>query len=212
TIVLIGILATFIVSKFLSKTILKGKPSSFILELPPYRKPQILKTLVRSFKDKTVFVLWRAVIVAIPAGLIIWLMANIDINGLPVLIHMTSFLDPFAKLMGIDGHILTAFILGFPANEIVIPIIIMSYTQGGVLTEFSTLAELSNLLTLNGWTIFTGISVLIFTLFHFPCATTCLTIKKETVSFKWTIIAFILPTIMGIGLCMGFTAIVNILF
>ena len=211
-IVLAGIIATFIVSKFLSKTFLRGQPSSFILELPPYRKPQILRTLVRSFKDKTIFVLLRAIIVAMPAGLIIWLMANININGLSLLAHMAMFLDPFAKLMGLDGYIFTAFFLSFPANEILLPIVIMSYTNGGVLTEFSTLPELSNLLVSNGWTIFTGISVLIFTLFHFPCATTCLTIKKETASFKWTILAFLLPTIIGIGLCMGFTAIVNILF
>jgi len=209
-IVLAGIIATFIVSKFLSKTILKGKSSSFILELPPYRKPQILKTLVRSFSDRTIFVLVRAVIVAMPAGLFIWLMANININGLPILTHTANFLDPFAKLMGLDGYILTAFFLSFPANEIMLPIAIMSYTQGGVLTEFSTLSDLSNLLSLNGWTIFTGISVLIFTLFHFPCATTLLTIKKETRSFKWTLLAFILPTILGVALCMGFTAIVNI--
>ena len=208
--ILSGIAATFFISKLLSKTILKGMPSSFALELPPYRKPQFFKIIIRSFKDRTFVILKRAVIVAAPAGIVIWILANVTAADLPVLIHIAAFLDPLAKLMGLDGYILTAFVLGFPANEIVMPIIIMSYTSSGILTEFSSLTELGALLSANGWTIFTGISMLIFTLFHFPCATTCFTINRETGKFKWTALAFILPTLLGIILCIIFSQTVNL--
>ena len=200
-VILLGIIMTFIVSKILSKTILKGFSSSFILELPPYRRPQIGKTIVRSMFDRTLFVLGRAISVAAPAGLVIWLMANININGLSLLSHCSNLLDPFGELIGLDGVILMAFILGFPANEIVVPIMIMGYMSTNNLTEFNNLVELKNLLINNGWTWITALCFMLFSLFHFPCSTTILTIKKETNSLKWTFISFILPTLIGIILC-----------
>ena len=201
TVILLGILMTFFVSNLLSKTVLKGKPSSFILELPPYRKPQIWKVIVRSIFDRTLFVLGRAVVVAIPAGLIIWVLANVNVGGVSLLIHCTQILNPFAKLLGLDGVILMAFILGFPANEIVIPIILMTYMATGQIIEMNDLAELKMILIDNGWTISTAICTMIFSLMHWPCSTTCLTIKKETGSWKWTLLAIIIPTTIGMGLC-----------
>ncbi len=210
-IILLGILMTFLVSKILSKTILKGIPSSFTLELPPYRKPQIGKVIIRSIFDRTLFVLGRAIAVAAPAGLIIWLMANIKIQDMSILIYFTRFLDPFAKLIGLDGVILAAFILGFPANEIVFPIIIMTYLSKGTILEMDNLLNLKQLLLSNGWTIFTAINVMLFSLFHWPCSTTCLTIKKETRSLKWTLISFITPTITGVIVCFIFNTIVKLI-
>lgn len=200
-VILTGVGMTFIVSKILSKTVLKGIPSSFTLELPPYRKPQIGKVIIRSIFDRTLLVLGRAVLVAAPAGLIIWLMANISIGDLSLLAHCSNFLDPFAQLIGLDGVILMAFILGFPANEIVVPIMIMGYMASSNITEFDNLIELKNLLVNNGWTWITAICVMLFSLLHFPCSTTCLTIKKETGSLKWTIFSFLLPTVIGIIVC-----------
>ncbi|MEG0229209.1 MAG: nucleoside recognition domain-containing protein, partial [Oscillospiraceae bacterium] len=200
-VIICGILMTFLISKFLSKTFLKGVPSSFTLELPPYRAPQIGKVIVRSIFDRTLFVLARAVCIAAPAGLIIWLCANVFIGDVSILNHLSSFFDPFAKLMGLDGVILLAFILGFPANEIVVPIIIMAYLSTGSIMEFDNIWQLKELLLSNGWTITTAICLITFSLFHFPCSTTILTIKKETKSIKWTIFSFILPTIIGITIC-----------
>ncbi len=150
--IIIGVFMTFLTSKFLSKTVLKGMPSSFILELPPYRRPQIGKVIIRSIFDRTLFVLGRAVLVAAPAGLLIWLMSNIFVGEMSILSYCSNFLDPFARLIGMDGIILMAFILGFPANEIVMPIIIMSYLCTGTLTNFESLEELHLLLVNNGWT------------------------------------------------------------
>ncbi len=209
-VIIFGIFMTFIISKILSKTILKGVPSSFTLELPPYRKPQVIKVIVRSVLDRTIFVLGRAVSIAIPAGLVIWLMANVKFNSISVLSYTSNFLDPFASLLGMDGVILLAFILGFPANEIVMPIIIMSYMATGNLTDFSNLTELKTLLVDNGWTITTAISVMLFSLMHWPCSTTCLTIKKETKSNKWTLISILVPTLCGIVVCFAFNLIVNL--
>lgn len=200
-VILFGIFLTLFTSKLLSKTILKGLPSSFILELPPYRKPQFLSVITRSIFDRTLFVLGRAVMVAAPAGLIIWLLANINIGNVSILNHITEFLDPFASLLGIDGVILMAFILGFPANEIVLPIVIMAYMSTGVLTEFDSLLQLQNLLISNDWTWVTALCTMILCLVHFPCATTCLTIKKETQSIKWTILAMAIPTTFGFAIC-----------
>ena len=200
-IILLGVAATLLVSKLLSVTLLKGMPSSFILELPPYRRPQIGKVIIRSIFDRTLFVLGRAISVAAPAGIIIWIMANIYFGDSTLLVHFSNFLNPFAKLLGLDGVILLAFILGFPANEIVMPIIIMSYLSGTSMIEFENLDTLRNLLVLNGWNIKTAICTMIFSLFHFPCATTCLTIKKETNSLKWTLISFVLPTLVGMLCC-----------
>lgn len=200
-IVILGICATFAVSFFLSKTILKGTPSQFTLELPPYRKPKIAEVIYRSVFDRTLFVLGRAAAVAAPAGALIWLAANVHIGDLSLLQHMGIFLDPFAKLLGLDGYILLAFILGIPANEIVMPILIMCYTASGQLSELGTLADTGTLLITNGWNIVTAINVMLFSLFHFPCATTLLTIRKETGSLKWTAISFIIPTVLGIAVC-----------
>ncbi len=200
-IILLGIIMTFFVSKVLSKTILKGVPSSFVLELPPYRRPQFGKVIVRSIFDRTLFVLGRAIAVAAPAGLIIWMFANIEISGISILKHCANFLDPFGRILGLDGVILMSFLLGFPANEIVVPIMIMGYMSLSNITDFSNLLELKNLLVENGWTYITAICFMIFSLFHFPCSTTCLTIKKETGSVKWTILSFLLPTIIGLILC-----------
>lgn len=204
-VIVLGILMTFVTSKFLSKTLLKGVPSSFTLELPPYRKPQIGKVIVRSVFDRTLFVLGRAVSVAAPAGLVIWLMANISLGDRTLLLHCSGFLDPFAKLLGMDGVILLAFILGFPANEIVIPIIIMAYMAKGNILELENLSVLKQLLVENGWTWITAISVMLFSLMHWPCSTTCLTIKKETQSLKWTMISMLVPTAMGFAACFVFT-------
>ncbi len=208
-IIIVAIIVALLVSRLLSTTILKGMPSSFILEMPPYRKPQIKKVIVRSIFDRTLFVLARAIKVAAPAGLVIWLMSNIIINENSILSYCTNFLDPIASVFGLDGTILMAFMLGFPANEIVIPLMIMGYMGTSSLMEYSNLLELKNLLIDNGWTITTAICTLIFMLFHFPCSTTILTIKKETNSYLWTIIAFVLPTITGLLICLITNIILN---
>lgn len=210
-IILLGIFITFIVSKILSKTVLKGIPSFFVLELPPYRKPQIVSVIVRSIFDRTLFVLGRAVVVAIPAGLFIWVLANININNISILTHLSNILNNFGLLIGMDGAILLAFILGFPANEIVIPIMLMIYMSNNTLIDISNINTIKEILNLNGWTYITAINVLIFTLFHFPCSTTILTIKSETNSTKWTILSFLLPLIIGIILCLIITNIFRII-
>ncbi len=203
-IIMLGVAATFLVSSLLTKTVLKGVPSSFILEMPPYRRPKIKDVVVRSIFDRTIFVLGRAICVAAPAGIVIWLMANLKIGNVSVLSACSSFLDPIGRLMGMDGVILMAFILGFPANEIVIPIMIMAYMQTGVLTDMSSLMELKNLLLANGWTWITAVSMMLFSLMHWPCSTTMMTIKKETGSWKWSAVSFLVPTVMGIAVCMIF--------
>ncbi len=200
-VILAGIGVTFLATRILSKTLLKGEASSFVLELPPYRRPQFLKVFVRSIFDRTFFVLLRAIKVAAPAGVLIWLLANISVGGASLLSHTCSFLDPFARLFGLDGVILTAFILGFPANEIVIPIMVMAYTSQGCLTEMASISYMRELFTLNGWSTTTAICTLIFFLMHWPCSTTMLTIKKETGSLKWTALAFLMPTLIGLFAC-----------
>ena len=207
-VILLGILATFLSTRFLSATLLKGVPSSYTLEMPPYRKPQIGSVLVRSIFDRTVFVLGRAVSVAVPAGIIIWIMANLTISGASLLTHCADFLDPFARLLGLDGVILIAFILGFPANEIVLPIIIMAYLSNGSLAELSSVSEMRNILVANGWTPVTAACTIVFSLMHWPCSTTMLTIKKETGSVKWTLVSLVFPTILGIIMCM----FINLIF
>lgn len=210
-VIIFGIFLTLVISKILSKTILKGMPSSMVLELPPYRKPQFGKILVRSIFDRTLFVLGRAISVAAPAGLVIWLMANVGINGQSLLSIIANFLNPFAKLMGLDGYILTAFILGIPANEIVLPIILMCYLKGGTLVNIEDTIQISQILIQNGWTMLTAMNVMLFTILHFPCATTLLTVKKETSSWKWTAISFLIPTVCGIVLCMFTNLVYNII-
>ncbi len=211
-VVLLGIFMTLVISKILSKTILKGENSSFILELPPYRKPQIGQVLVRSIFDRTLFVLGRAIVVAAPAGLVIWLFANINIGDISILNYIANFFDPFAKLMGLDGYILTAFILGIPANEIVLPIILMCYMGSGTLVNMENTFAIGQILIQNGWTLLTAINVMIFTLLHFPCTTTLMTIKKETGSWKWSVLAFLLPTVCGVVICLITNGIWNIIY
>ena len=207
-VICIGIGFTFLVSYVLSKTILKGSTDCTLLELPPYRKPQIGKILVHSLVDRILFVLGRALSVAVPAGIILWILSNIHIADLSLLTYVANFFDPFARLMGLDGYILTAFILGLPANEIVLPIILMCYMQAGSLVDMSNIHSIFEILSNNGWTIVTAINVMLFSLLHFPCATTLLTIKKETKSWKWCFVSFILPTVIGIIMCM----IINLIF
>lgn len=198
---LLGVLMTFQISRLLSDTLLKGVPSSFTLELPPYRRPRIGQVLVRSVLDRTLFVLGRAAAVAAPAGLVIWLFANVQIGSASILSHCTGFLDPFARLIGLDGVILMAFILGFPANEIVIPVMLMAYLSSGTLTDMSDLNALRTLLVSHGWTWVTAVCTMLFSLFHWPCSTTCITIYKETGSLRWTALSLFLPTLIGTILC-----------
>ena len=190
------------VSKILSKTLLKGESGGFFLELPPYRKPDVSGIIVRSILDRTLFVLGRAILSAVPAGVIIWLLANIDVNGFSMLYHIANFFDPFAKIMGLDGYILTAFIFGIPANEIVLPIVLMMYMNKGVMINIENVLEIGEVLIANGWTVLTAINVMIFTILHFPCMTTLLTIKKESGSNKWVWVSFLIPTALGILVCM----------
>lgn len=208
--IVLCIAMTFAATRFLSSTVLKGIPSSFTLELPPYRPPQVGKVIVRSVFDRTLFVLGRAAAAAAPAGLIIWLMANLSIGELSLLSRCAAFLEPMGRLMGLDGVILLAFILGLPANEIVLPIIIMAYTAQGSLLEPSGTAQLHRLLTDNGWTWTTAVSMLIFTLFHWPCSTSLITVFRETRSVKWLLLSAALPTAAGMVLCTGFTAAVRL--
>ena len=209
-VILLGILTTFAVTKILSKTILKGVPSSYTLELPPYRKPQVGKVIIRSIFDRTLFVLGRAAAVAAPAGLVIWLMANITVGEANLLTHVSEFLDPFAKIMGLDGVILMAFILGFPANEIVIPIIIMTYLAKGTIVGIESVSEMKDVFLQNGWTWLTAVNTIIFSLMHWPCSTTLITIKKETGGFKWAALSAVIPTVLGITLCIIITAVAKI--
>lgn len=200
-VIMMGILLTFVATKLLSATLLKGEASSFALELPPYRKPQVAKIVVRSILDRTIFVLGRAIAAAAPSGLLIWILANIDIEGISILRHCTDFIDPFARVFGLDGVILTAFILGSAANETVIPIMIMSYLALGSPIEMGNLTELKELLTANNWTLITAVCTTVFTLLHWPCTTTLLTVYKETGSRKCTLISALLPTIFGLTIC-----------
>lgn len=199
--ILLGTGATFLSSFLLSKTLLRGMPSSFTLELPPYRKPQIGTVIIRSVFDRTLFVLGRALLVAAPAGLFIWMAANIYLGDLSLLSRLAGFLEPLGQFLGMDGVILTGFLLGFPANEIVIPIILMAYLQTGSLAEMSDPAQLFTLFTAHGWTAKTALCMAVFSLFHWPCSTTCLTIRRETNSWLWTLAAFLLPTGIGVFLC-----------
>lgn len=210
-VIVIGIILTLWVSRLLSKTMLRGLPSSFILEMPPYRKPQVGKILVRSIFDRTLFVLGRAVAVAAPAGALIWLMANITVADASLLVHGGRMLAPLGWLMGLDGFILMGFLLGLPANEIVLPIIIMSYLGRGSMQEMESLAALRQLLVANGWTWLTAVNVMLFSLLHFPCATTLWTIRKETQSWKWTLASFLVPTLVGMVVLIALTAVVRLL-
>ena len=208
SIIIISILITLIVSKILSKTFLKGEYSFFALELPPYRKPNFIKVIVRSIFDRTIRVLARAVVVSIPAGIIIWLLTNLSINSHSLIYYLTNIMNPFGLIIGLDGVILMSFILGFPANEIVIPVMLMIYLSNNTMLDINNMNEIKNILITNNWTIKTAICMLIFIVFHFPCSTTMLTIKKETSSTKWTLLSFFIPLLIGVILCL----IVNVIF
>lgn len=196
-IILVGVGTTLVVSRVLTGTILRGVPSSFVLELPPYRKPELWKTIVRSWKDRTAWVLKRAVTVALPCGGITWLAANITLFGRTVMSHVAGLLDPWAALLGMDGVILTAFILGFPANEIVIPIALMSYLCQGAMVDIGSADAIGAVLLASGWRWTTGLSALLFSLLHFPCGTTVYTVYQETGSKKWAALSFLLPTVVA---------------
>ena len=199
--ILLSVIMTLITSRILSSTLLRGEASAFTLEMPPYRTPQFGQVLIRSLLDRTLYVLGRAAVSAVPAGALIWFMANLNVAGDSLLNIASRALDPIAALIGLDGVILMAFILALPANEIVIPVIIMAYSAKGSLTDYSSLTELKELFVANGWTATTAICTMLFSLFHWPCATTILTIKKESGSIKWTIAAILIPTAIGIFLC-----------
>ncbi|MBT2655739.1 ferrous iron transporter B [Bacillus sp. ISL-18] len=197
-IVLFGIIVTFFVSWALSKTALKGIPTHYTLELPPYRKPKILDTVIRSSLTKSWSVLVRAVKVAAPAAILTWVFANIYIGDTSILMYAVNFLDPFGKLLGLDGYIMMAFILGLPANEIVLPILLMGYLSTGSLTEVDNLVDLKQIFLDHGWTWLTALNMMLFSLLHYPCGTTLLNIYKETKSKKWTFLAFLIPTVIAI--------------
>ncbi len=206
TILLLGTLVlsvgvTLVLSRLLSATVLRGVPTSFALELPPYRRPRVGQVLLRSVLDRTLFVLGRAVAVAAPAGLVIFLLANVQLGESSLLTHLSGALDPLGHFLGMDGTILMAFALGWPANEIVMPVILMTYLAQGTLVELNDLAALRAILVENGWTWVTAVCTMLFSLFHWPCSTTCLTIAKETGSAKWTALAILLPTLVGVCLC-----------
>jgi len=210
--IVFSVVITLLANRFLSKTFLKGMPSSFVLELPPYRKPRIAEIIVRSVFDRTLFVLGRAVCVAIPAGVVIWLLGNLFICDKSLLIYIAEFLEPVGRFFGMDGVILIAFILGFPANEIVIPLMIMTYTASNTLMDISNYEAVKELFINNGWNSITAICVIIFILFHWPCSTTLLTVKKETGSIKWTVLAFVLPTVTGLIMCAAVNFIGKLFF
>jgi len=208
-IILLGVGVTLLVSLLLSMTILKGEPSSLVLELPSYRRPKFGAVIYRSMIDRTLFVLRRAIIVAAPAGAVIWILANVYIGEQSILSTVAHALDPLGQLIGLDGFILMAFILGLPANEIVLPILIMSYLSTGALQDFSSLEELRNILLRNGWTWLTAINIMLFSLLHWPCATTLLTTYKESGSKKWTFLSFLIPTLIGFTACFILTQLVR---
>ncbi|ARC83987.1 ferrous iron transport protein B [Clostridium argentinense CDC 2741] len=210
--VVLGVVITLISSFILSKTILKGIPSSFTLELPPYRKPQIGRVIYTSIIDRTIFVLFRAMVVAAPAGLITYILSNVMIGDMSIVAHIANFLQPFGKLIGLDGYILMAFLLGLPANEIVLPILLMGYLSNGVMIEHDSIEQLKNILVNNGWTYLTLLNTMLFSLLHFPCGTTIWTIKKETGSNKWALVSFLMPTAVAIVVCFITTLISKIIF
>ncbi|WP_091836153.1 nucleoside recognition domain-containing protein [Marininema halotolerans] len=207
--VLLGIVVTLAVSWALSKTALKGVPTHYTLELPPYRRPKLWDTILRASIDKSLFVLKRAVIIAAPAGVITWILANIDVGNLSVLEHVVAFLDPFAKALGMDGFILMAFILGLPANEIVLPILLMGYLSTGAMLEVDNLNELKQIFLDHGWTWLTALNMMLFSLLHYPCGTTLVNIYKETKSAKWTFLSFLIPTVIAIGVTFATTQIAH---
>ena len=210
---LFGIGVTLVVSKVLSTTFLKGEASSYILELPPYRRPQILRVLYTSFIDRTIFVLWRAVVMAAPCGGIAWLLGNIMVGDVSLMAHIAGALNPFGYAIGLDGVIILAYIIAIPANEIVVPTIIMAYMNLDRMTDISSMAELQTLLVDGqGWTILTAVCLMLFSLLHNPCSTTIWTIYKETGSTKWTVVASLMPVVIALVVCFTVAQIGRLLF
>jgi len=221
-IAVLGIFFSLIVSWGLSKSLLKGEASAFSLELPPYRPPRIMQTLYTSLIDRTIFVLWRAIVFAVPAGMVIWLVANVSIDGTSIANHFINWSNPLAFILGLNGVILLAYIIAIPANEIVIPTILMltvanlgiTHIGGGsgVMFELDSVADTASILQAGGWTLLTGINLMIFSLLHNPCSTTIFTIYKETKSLKWTLISTLLPIVMGVTITFFVTQIWMLLF
>lgn len=207
--VLFGIVITFLVSWILSKTVLRGMPTHYTLELPPYRRPKILDTVIRSSLTKSWSVLIRAVKVAAPAAILTWVIANIYIGDTSVLMYMVNFLDPFGQMLGLDGYIMLAFLLGLPANEIVLPILLMGYLSTGSLTEVDSLVDLKQIFLNHGWTWLTALNMMLFSLLHYPCGTTLINIYKETKSLKWTFLSFLIPTVIAVLIPFVITQIVR---
>ncbi len=210
--IVIGAVFALLSTAFLTKFVLKNNESHFALELPPYRRPELVKTLTRSLLDRTLKILLRAISVSAPAGAVIWLMSNLSFDGVSVISICTQAIDPIGQLMGLDGVILLAFILSLPANEILLPIILMCYLSSKQMINVTDISSLSEILKSNGWTVITAVNVMLFSVIHFPCATTLKTIKAETESLKWTIVAFILPTVLGIFACMFINFIVKLIY
>lgn len=209
-IVLVGIVVTLTVSWVMSRTALRGVPTHYTLELPPYRRPQIWKTIVRSSKEKSLNVLTRAIVVAAPAGIITWILANVFIGGDSVLNHMAAFFDPFAQLLGMDGFIIMAFILGLPANEIVLPILLMGYMSSGAMVDIDGLAGIKDIFLSHGWTWLTALSMMLFSLLHYPCGTTLINIYKETKSMKWAVLSAVIPLGIAIAVTFSVTQLVRL--
>lgn len=207
--VLVGVAATFGVSWLLSRTMLRGAPSSFVLELPPYRRPDALRVVGRTIRDRILVVLRRAMAVAWPAGIVVWALANITVGDKSIIAHLAAALDLAGRAMGMDGAILSAFILGLPANEIVMPTLTMVYLAGSRLTEISSLETMAGVLAANGWTWTTALCTTVFAVLHFPCSTTLMTIFRETGSRKWTTVATLLPTAVAVVVCAALAAILR---
>ena len=208
-VVVLGVFLTLFLTRVLTSTLLRGESSFFTIEMPPYRRPDVLRVLTKSLLDRVLSILWRAIKVSWPTGLVIWLLANISVGDGSILAAITDALDPVGVFLGMDGTILAAFILGIPANEIVIPIALMAYAAEGSLTELS-LEATRTLLIDNGWTVWTAVSTMLFSLCHFPCATTLITIKRETGKLRYAMLAAVLPTLLGILLCSALNFVIRI--
>ena len=212
-IVLVGVAFTLVVSWALSRTVLRGEASAFTLELPPYRRPAMARILYTSLIDRTLFVLWRAIVTAAPAGAVIWLLANISPGGVSLATRTADFLQPLGWAMGLDGVILLAYIIAIPANEIVVPTMLMVYMSQGMMTEMDSMDGLRALLVdQHGWTMLTAVNLMLFSLLHNPCATTIITIYKETLSAKWTAIGALMPLALGFIVTLFTAAVARAVF
>ncbi|NLC56700.1 MAG: ferrous iron transporter B, partial [Armatimonadetes bacterium] len=210
-VVFLGAVVTLVVSAVLSRTTLKGEASSFTLELPPYRRPNLLQVLYTSLIDRTLFVLWRAVVIAAPAGGLIWLMGNLQVAGRSLTAWAAGWLNPVGQMIGLDGVILLAYIIALPANEIVVPTILMAYANAGMMIEGDNLEQVRQLLGQNGWTLMTAISLMLFSLLHNPCSTTIWTIYKETGSKKWAAVSALMPLGIAFALLFVLNLVVRLL-